>query len=170
MGARPQLKAALDYLRGGKVFVVTKIDRLGRSVADLFAIVARIGVQGRFAAHPRGESGYGDAYRPAHGRADDVTVLGFHSSFRDWAGNEMHFPRELAERALAHVIGDKPEQAYRRDAALERRRPLMAAWAVYCEPSNAKFSSKQHLTSAGEGRERRQLALEIAAAAASLSL
>jgi hypothetical protein len=104
------------------------------------------------------------------GVADDVTVHGFHVSFRDWAGNEMHFPRELAEHALAHVIGDKPEQAYRRDAALERRRPLMAAWAVYCEPSNAKFSSKQHLTSAGEGRERRQLTLEIAAAAASLSL
>ena len=71
------------------------------------------------------------------GVADVVTVHGFRSSFRDWAGNETHFPRELAEHALAHVIGDKAEQAYRRDAALERRRPLMAAWAAYCELAGA---------------------------------
>ena len=61
------------------------------------------------------------------------TAHGFRSSFRDWAGNETHFPRELAEHALAHVIGDKAEQAYRRSDALERRRELMDAWARYCE-------------------------------------
>lgn len=64
----------------------------------------------------------------------DVTVHGFRSSFRDWAGNETSFPREIAEQALAHVIGDKAEQAYRRGDALERRRDLMQAWANYCEP------------------------------------
>jgi integrase len=41
------------------------------------------------------------------------TAHGFRTGFRDWAGNETHFPRELAEHALAHVIGDKAEQAYR---------------------------------------------------------
>jgi integrase len=66
-----------------------------------------------------------------------VTVHGFRSSFRDWAGNETHFPRELAEHALAHVLGDKAEQAYRRGDALEKRRALMDAWATYCEPSSA---------------------------------
>jgi integrase len=65
---------------------------------------------------------------------EPVTVHGFRSSFRDWAGNETHFPRELAEHALAHVIGDKAEQAYRRGDALEKRRKLMDAWAAYCEP------------------------------------
>jgi integrase len=60
------------------------------------------------------------------------TPHGFRSSFRDWAGNETHFPRELAEHALAHVIGDKAEQAYRRSDALARRRDLMDAWANYC--------------------------------------
>ena len=55
------------------------------------------------------------------------------ASFRDWAGNETHFPRELAEHALAHVIGDKAEQAYRRSDALARRRELMDAWARHCE-------------------------------------
>jgi integrase len=60
------------------------------------------------------------------------TAHGFRSSFRDWAGNETHFPRELAEHALAHVIGDKAEQAYRRSDALARRRELMDAWAKHC--------------------------------------
>jgi hypothetical protein len=52
-------------------------------------------------------------------KADSVTVHGFRSSFRDWAGNETHYPRDLMETALAHVIGDKAEQAYRRSDALD---------------------------------------------------
>ena len=46
---------------------------------------------------------------------------------RGWAGNRTNFPRELAEHALSHLIGQKVELAYRRDDALERRRPLMQA-------------------------------------------
>jgi hypothetical protein len=60
----------------------------------------------------------------------------FRSGFRDWAGNVSNFPREITETALAHVIGDKAEQAYRRSDALEKRRKLMEAWAAYCEPKN----------------------------------
>jgi integrase len=67
-------------------------------------------------------------------KVDDATVHGFRSSFRDWAGNVSSFPREVVETALAHVIGDKAEQAYRRSDALEKRRRLMEAWAAYCEP------------------------------------
>ncbi len=63
----------------------------------------------------------------------NITVHGFRSSFRDWAGNETTFPRELAEHALAHAIGDKAELAYRRSDALERRRELMQAWANFCD-------------------------------------
>jgi integrase len=70
-------------------------------------------------------------------RIKDATVHGFRSSFRVWCGNETHFPREVAEAALAHVVGDKAEQAYRRSDALEKRRALMDAWAAYCEPSSA---------------------------------
>ena len=62
----------------------------------------------------------------------NATVHGFRSSFRDWAGNVSNFPREVVETALAHVIGDKAEQAYRRGDALEKRRKLMDAWAAYC--------------------------------------
>ena len=73
---------------------------------------------------------------------ENSTVHGFRSCFRDWAGNRTNFPRELAEHALAHVIGDKAEQAYRRDDALERRRPLMESWATFCAaPAGANVVS-----------------------------
>jgi integrase len=55
------------------------------------------------------------------------TVHGFRSAFRDWAGNETHFPREICEQALAHAAGGAVEQAYRRGDALEKRRGLMQA-------------------------------------------
>jgi DNA invertase Pin-like site-specific DNA recombinase len=41
-----QLEAALDYVREGDTFAVTKLDRLARSVGDLLAIVARLEVRG----------------------------------------------------------------------------------------------------------------------------
>lgn len=63
---------------------------------------------------------------------DGLTVHGFRSSFRDWAGEQTNFPREVAEAALAHVLSDKTEAAYRRQDALEKRRRLMAAWEGYC--------------------------------------
>ena len=69
---------------------------------------------------------------------DNITVHGFRSSFRDWAGDETHFPREVAEAALAHVIGDEAEQAYRRGDALAKRRALMQAWADYIESRTAE--------------------------------
>jgi integrase len=64
----------------------------------------------------------------------DVTVHGFRSAFRDWAGERTHFPREVAEAALAHVVGDQTERAYRRGDALDKRREMMDAWAAWCEP------------------------------------
>jgi integrase len=63
-----------------------------------------------------------------------TTVHGFRSSFRDWAGEASNFPREVAEAALAHTVGDATERAYRRGDALEKRRKLMEAWAGYAEP------------------------------------
>jgi integrase len=62
----------------------------------------------------------------------DVTVHGFRSSFRDWAGDQTAFARDVVETALAHAIESKTEAAYRRSDALEKRRRLMAAWADYC--------------------------------------
>jgi len=62
----------------------------------------------------------------------DLTVHGFRSTFRDWAAECTNFPREVAEAALAHVVGDKVEAAYRRGDLFEKRRKLMDAWATYC--------------------------------------
>ena len=61
-----------------------------------------------------------------------VTVHGFRSAFRDWAAECAPFPREAAEMALAHAVGDKVEQAYLRADMFEVRRKLMDAWATYC--------------------------------------
>jgi integrase len=60
-----------------------------------------------------------------------VTVHGFRSSFRDWAGDCTDYPRDLLETALAHSLGGV-EAAYRRASALEKRRALMTDWAGWC--------------------------------------
>ena len=65
-------------------------------------------------------------------KADQFTPHGFRSAFRDWVGDLTSFPREVAEAALAHRVGDATELAYRRADALEKRRKLMEAWGDYC--------------------------------------
>jgi integrase len=60
-----------------------------------------------------------------------ITTHGCRSSFRDWAGDETTYERDIAEMALAHKVGDEVEQAYRRGNALKKRRQLMEAWARY---------------------------------------
>lgn len=62
---------------------------------------------------------------------DDVTRHGFRSSFRDWANERTHYPREVCELALAHDERDQTEAAYSRSDFLEKRRALMADWAKY---------------------------------------
>lgn len=61
-----------------------------------------------------------------------VTAHGFRSTFRDWAGDCTHFPREVIEVALAHTMESKVEAAYRRSDALGKRRELMRKWAGFC--------------------------------------
>jgi len=62
----------------------------------------------------------------------DLTAHGFRSTFRDWAAERTAFPREVAEAALAHTVGDKVEAAYRRGDLFEKRRKLMEAWDGFC--------------------------------------
>jgi len=61
-------------------------------------------------------------------KRDDITVHGFRSTFRDWAGETTGFPREVIEAALAHGIKDKAEAAYARSDLFDKRRKLMEAW------------------------------------------
>jgi len=61
-----------------------------------------------------------------------VTVHGFRSTFRDWAGEAANIDREIAETALAHQVGSSVERAYWRGDVLEKRRAVMQGWADYC--------------------------------------
>jgi integrase len=67
-------------------------------------------------------------------KREEITVHGFRSTFRDWASEQTSFPHETCEHALAHRISDKAEAAYRRGDQFEKRRKLMEAWAIWCEP------------------------------------
>jgi integrase len=69
----------------------------------------------------------------------DVTAHGFRSSFRDWVSEETDFPGDVAEAALAHMVSNRTEAAYRRGNLLEKRRKLMDAWGSYCEDSKASI-------------------------------
>ncbi len=71
-------------------------------------------------------------------KRDDLTVHGFRSTFRDWAGEATRHPREVAEAALAHVVGDKTEAAYLRADFLAKRRRLMDDWAAFCSRPSHK--------------------------------
>lgn len=81
---------------------------------------------------------------PRGGALSDMTLLavlrrldvpavphGFRSTFRDWASERSNYPRDVAEMALAHVIGDKVEAAYRRGDLFEKRRLMMIDWATF---------------------------------------
>jgi integrase len=65
-------------------------------------------------------------------KQEDLTAHGFRSTFSDWAAERTAYPREVVEMALAHVVGNKVEAAYRRGDLFEKRRRLMADWAVFC--------------------------------------
>jgi integrase len=62
----------------------------------------------------------------------DLTTHGFRSSFRTWAAERGNFKREIAEKALAHLVGDETERAYDRGDLFEKRRRLMNVWATFC--------------------------------------
>jgi integrase len=82
------------------------------------------------AAAPVSSGGLAKAVHAAGGGA--ATVHGMRSTFRDWCAEATSYPRELAEAALAHVVGDATERAYQRGDALERRRRMMAHWGEFC--------------------------------------
>jgi integrase len=64
---------------------------------------------------------------------DVATVHGFRSTFTDWVADETDYPNEMSELAKAHTVSDKVERAYRRGNMREKRRRMMADWAMYCD-------------------------------------
>lgn len=73
------------------------------------------------------------ALREAGVPKEKGTVHGFRSAFRDWVSEETNYPSDVAEAALAHVVRNKVEAAYRRGNLLAKRREMMNAWANFCE-------------------------------------
>lgn len=77
-----------------------------------------------------------------------VVPHSFRSTFRDWAAERTNYPRDVAEMALAHAIGDKVEAAYRRGDLFEKRRRMMADWAKFCATPSVKTGEVVSLRSA----------------------
>jgi len=77
--------------------------------------------------------GYG-----VNGDRGDCVPHGFRSSFRDWSGEVSSFPRDVCEMALAHVIENKAEAAYRRGDLFAKRRKMMQEWADYVNKQQAE--------------------------------
>lgn len=65
------------------------------------------------------------------GEHDGYVAHGFRPSFRDWTGKITSDPRDVAEMALAHIIANKVDAAYRRGDLFEKRRAMMQEWAGY---------------------------------------
>jgi integrase len=61
-----------------------------------------------------------------------ITTQGLRSTFRDWAAERTAFANHVVEMALAHVVGNAVEAAYRRGDLFAKRRRLMDEWARYC--------------------------------------
>ena len=88
---------------------------------------------------------------PRGGKLSDMTLTavlrrmdipavphGFRSTFRDCAAERTNYPRDVAEMALAHAIGDMVEAAYRRGDLFEKRRLMMADWAMFLAKSEVR--------------------------------
>ena len=88
---------------------------------------------------------------PRGGKLSDMTLVavtrrmgvaavphGFRSTFRDWCSERTNYPRDVAEMALAHAIGDKVEAAYRRGDLFNKRVKMMSDWAAFCSRSESK--------------------------------
>jgi integrase len=71
---------------------------------------------------------------------EDLTAHGFRSTFRDWAAEKTAFQNEVVEMALAHTVADKVEAAYRRGDLFEKRKGLMADWAIFCATEKPQAS------------------------------
>lgn len=119
-----------ERMKGGRPHIVPLSDR---AVAILEALPQEAGSDFLFAGARQGRPLSDMAMLELlRGLRPGFTVHGFRSTFRDWAGDRTNFPREVIEAALAHVIEDETEAAYRRGTAVEKRRRLMAEWGKFC--------------------------------------
>jgi integrase len=118
-----------ERMKSGRPHVVPLPDRVVEILCDLKALKTKHVFEYR--GEPIGEAAMSSVLRRM--KMTHITVHGFRSTFRDWASECTHHSAEVAEMALAHVVKDKTEAAYRRGALLEKRRALMDDWAAYAD-------------------------------------
>jgi integrase len=123
--------SAMQLVSGGTGYLFPG-SRAGRPAGNLtlLEVVWRMNADREAAGFPM--------YADPHQGGREVVPHGFRSTFRDWCGEMTNHPRELAEKALAHLVGDETERAYQRGELLERRRRLMTAWAEYCSKPSVR--------------------------------
>jgi integrase len=120
-------------------------------MAEILAAAQREAAGGLVFPGPGGENPLSDsAFKVLLDRMGfgSVTPHGFRSAFRDWASESTSFAHQVAEMALAHVIADKTEAAYRRGDLMDKRRALMNAWDTFAtsksaEPPSARLIMKR---------------------------
>jgi integrase len=118
-----------ERMKGGKEHIVPLSEEALAIVESIKGLDTVLVFPGRERGHPWGAM---TLRRVMESMGVDVTVHGFRSTFRDWAGDCTDYPRDLVEIALAHAVESEVEAAYRRSTAIEKRRKLMEAWAAFC--------------------------------------
>lgn len=83
------------------------------------------------------------------GFANEATVHGFRSSFKNWCAEVAGVRDEISEAALAHKIPDKVRAAYLRTDFFDQRRSLMKSWAHYCANVEAFLADDRTKSRAG---------------------
>jgi integrase len=110
---------------------VALLRRIETEKTSNFVFVGRRGVGARVDGKPMCNASLWAFVKRAVGDVE-ATTHGFRSTFRDWCG-EQGVDREVAERCLAHSLGNEAEQAYARSQLIERRRPIMEAWGAFVD-------------------------------------
>jgi integrase len=120
-----------DRMKAGKEHRVPLSDA-ALTVLDRAAALPRVGETDLVFVAPRGAM-LSDMTLTAVMRRLRVPAVphGFRSTFRDWTAERTDYPRDVAEMALAHTIGDKVEAAYRRGDLFDKRRQMMIDWAAF---------------------------------------
>jgi integrase len=129
--AKPSDLPRLTPLMGGAlIFPSAKRDRPFSDMA-LSAVMRRMNE-----AWPTGTP---SPWRDLDGRK--AVPHGWRATFRTWVDDTRPENTEAAEKALAHEDRNRVAGAYRRSDLLDRRAPLMAAWANHCEGTALKTAN-----------------------------
>ena len=125
-----------DRMKGGEMHRVPMTDEMLAIIEPLRATQSKYVFEGQKRHKPLSNMAMLMLLRRM--QIEGVTVHGFRSTFRDWAGEVATAPREVAEMSLAHKVGNDAERAYARSDLLEKRRALMERWSMFVTGSSGE--------------------------------